>query len=46
MIQHLKEVHLFETLLEPEHETIGKKCKTEQAAKDAELFLEKRPSRC
>jgi len=40
MIQHLKKVHLFETLLEPELAKIGKICKTEQAAKDAVLFKE------
>ena len=28
MIQHLKKVHLFTTLVEPELEKIGKNCKT------------------
>lgn len=40
MIQHLKKIHLFGTLLDAELEKIAKICRTETAAKDAVLFRE------
>jgi len=40
MIQHLKKINLFETLVEPELAKIEKICRTETAAKDSLLFKE------
>jgi len=40
MIQLLKKINLFETLLEPELEKIGKLCRPETAAKGAVIFKE------
>ena len=40
MIQHLKKINLFETLVEPELAKIEKICRTETAAKDAVIFKE------
>jgi len=40
MIELLKKIHLFETLLEPELAKIGKICRPEAVAKDTVLFKE------
>jgi CRP/FNR family cyclic AMP-dependent transcriptional regulator len=40
MIQHLKKIHLFEALLEPELAKIERICRNEKAAKDTVLFKE------
>lgn len=40
MIELLKKIHLFETLLEPELAKIEKICRAEAAAKDTVLFKE------
>jgi CRP/FNR family cyclic AMP-dependent transcriptional regulator len=47
MIQLLKKINLFETLVEPELEKIGKLCRPENAAKGAVIFKEGDPGdRC
>jgi len=40
MIELLKKVHLFETLLEPELAKIGKICRAEAVARDTVIFKE------
>ena len=40
IIQHLKKINLFETLVEPELAKIEKICRTETASKDSLLFKE------
>ncbi len=47
MIDHLKKISLFETLLEPELEKIAKICRTEAAAGGSVIFKEGDPGdRC